>query len=82
MRGHGLRMLERAATAEIAVIPVTRNVWFPIGAMMPAAAARRRIMVHAADWFIGSAVIVFALWPGLVRNGQPLRSSAVPAAAM
>jgi general stress protein YciG len=32
---------------------VARNVWQPIGAAMPAAAARRRIMHQASGWAIG-----------------------------
>jgi integrase len=32
------------------VIPVARKVWQPIGAMIPAAAARRRIIRQASGW--------------------------------
>ena len=60
------------------MIPVARNVWLPIGAMMPAAAARRRIMRQASAWFIGCSVNTVAVCLGLVRNSQPLRSSAMP----
>ena len=63
-------------------MPVARNVWLPIGAMMPAATARRRIMRQASAWVIGCSVNTVALCRGLVRNSQPLRSSAMPAAAM
>jgi hypothetical protein len=35
------------------VIPVAGNVWQPISAVMPAAAARRRIMHQASDWVHG-----------------------------
>jgi hypothetical protein len=48
MRRHLLGVLERAAVAEVAVIPGARKVWQPIGAAMPAAAARRRIMRQAS----------------------------------
>jgi VanZ family protein len=42
VRGHFLCVLERAAIARYAVIPVARNVWQPISAVMPAALARAR----------------------------------------
>jgi hypothetical protein len=35
------------------VIPVARRVWQPIGAAIPAAAARRRIMRQASGWLMG-----------------------------
>jgi transposase-like protein len=64
------------------VIPVARNVWQPIGAAMPAAAARRRIIRQASGWLIGLAERALPLWPRAVRNSQPLRFSAMPAASM
>ena len=62
--------------------PVARNVWLSIGAVMPAAAARRRIISHAAYWFIGRSVRTSALCRGAVRKSQPLRSPAMPAASI
>src|SRR6202047_956960 len=44
---------------------------------MTAAAARRRIMHQASDWFMASSDSVSALCPRAVRNSQPLRSSAM-----
>ena len=44
-------------------MPVARKVWLPIGAVMPAAAARRRIMRQASDWSIGWSVSTVALCP-------------------
>src|ERR1700730_5932298 len=61
-------------------MPVARKVWQPIGAGMPAAAARRRIIRQASGWLIGLADSVAPLWPRAVRNSQPFRSSAMPAA--
>ena len=34
-------------------MPVARNVWLPIGAKIPATAARRRIRRQASAWAIG-----------------------------
>jgi hypothetical protein len=34
-------------------------------------------MSQAADWSMGRSVNTVALCPGLVRNSQPLRSSAI-----
>ena len=64
------------------MIPVVRKVWQPIGAAMPAAAARRRVIRQASGWLIGLSDNVLPLWPRTVRNSQPLRSSSMPAASM
>jgi arginine exporter protein ArgO len=64
------------------VIPVARKVWQPIGAAIPAATARRRIIRQASGWLIGLSERALPLWPRAVRNSQPLRSSAMPAASM
>jgi hypothetical protein len=53
-----------------------------IGVVMPAATARRRIMRHPSGWPMGWRDNVPPSWPRLVRNSQPLRSSAMPAAVM
>ena len=42
------------------MIPVARNEWLPIGAMMPAATTRRRTMRQASAWFIGWPVNTLA----------------------
>jgi hypothetical protein len=39
--------------ARYALIPVARNAWLPIGAMMPAASARLRTLRQASTWVIG-----------------------------
>jgi hypothetical protein len=57
------------------VIPVARNVWQPISAAMPAAAARRPIIRQASGWLIGLPESAPLLCPRAVRNSQPLRSS-------
>src|SRR4051812_42251793 len=53
-------------------MPVARNVWQPIGAVMPAATARRRIMDQASDWFMASSDSVSAFCPRAVRDSHPL----------
>jgi hypothetical protein len=62
------------------VIPVARNVWQPIGAAIPAAVARRRIMRQASGWLMAWSDSVLPLCPRAVRKSQPLPSSAMPAA--
>jgi len=59
-----------------AVMPVARNVWFPIRVLMPAPAARRASCCHMAR---SASVPVF---PAVVRNSGASRSPAIPAAAM
>jgi hypothetical protein len=58
LRRHLLGVLERAAVGEV-MIPVARNVWQPIGAAIPAAAARRRInrqgrLCGCVHWMYGN----------------------------
>ena len=45
------------------MIPMARKVWQPIGAAMPAAAARRRIIRLASGWLIGLSESALPLWP-------------------
>jgi hypothetical protein len=40
------------------------------------------VMHQASDWFMARSDSASALWPRAVRNSQPLRSSAMPAASM
>ena len=42
---------------------MARKVWQPIGAAMPAAAARRRIIRLASGWLIGLSESALPLWP-------------------
>ena len=85
VRRHLLRAFKRAAIGEVSgdagraegVIADRR-----VDAGRAGAPACRRIMRHASDWFIGCSDSTVALCPRDVRNSQPFRSSAMPAAAI
>jgi hypothetical protein len=47
-----------------------RNVWQPIGAVIPAAAARRRIIRQASSWLTGLLESALTLWPRAVRGSR------------
>jgi len=56
-------------------------VWQPISVRIPVASARRRIILHTSDWS-RELPVSSPDRPLVVRKSGPLRSSAMPAAAM
>lgn len=53
MHGHRLRVFERAAVGAIGSDADCTEALIAHRRLVPVGATRRRIMSHAADWFIG-----------------------------